>query len=293
MSRAEAISAFWGASDGLVTGISWVPTEALPVLGAERNPASPPDPAYSLASLVQSFGLDFAFVPAEAEWAAEAVPLLHTRDAAAVWAVSGVFGRAAARLGWMEAIRLSSAEPGSLASVLAEELHAALNDVRRGIDLSVDAVIIADELAGASGFLISPDFALDALIPCYHGLATRIHAAQLAALFHSDGDLRALYPALVHAGYSAVHLAGLTREGIEVALAAVRQHGLSALGGIEVASLATEGVERCARRVARLARAEGLIACDDGGGVTTDDVVFIASTLEAVRNAYKGTDADR
>lgn len=293
MSRADAAAAFWGATDVLVTGISWVPAEALPVLGTERNPSAPPDPAYSLASLVRAFSLDFAFVPSHADWAAECVSLLHDRHAAAVWAVDGVFGRVAARVGWMEAIRLSTAEPAGLASILAEELHAALREVRRGISLGVDAVVIADELAGPSGFLIAPDFALDALMPCYQGLATQIHTAQLAAIFHSDGDLRVLYPALARAGFSAVHLAGLGTSGLETALAAIRQHGLTALGGIEVASLATEGVGHCARRVASLARAEGLVPCDDGGSVTTDDVVMVASALEAVRNEYQGLDVDQ
>ena len=265
-----------------------MPEDALLALELKGANAHHDDPTWALAALVGLFELDFAFVPCDAWWAGQAVVSLHDADAAAFWSVGGVFGRAAERFGWTEALRLTASEPGVLASVLAEELHAALNDVRAGVAAGADAIVIADDLAGAAGFLMSPDFALDALMPCYRRLAAEASAAGLGAVFHSDGDVRAIYPALAHAGFTGVHLAGLGEEGIEISLAAASLHGLTVLGGIEVASLASEGVGRCGRRVARLVRADGLLACDDGGAAGGDDVVMVVSALEAVRRAYAG-----
>ena len=85
---------------------------------------------------------------------------------------------------------MTAAEPGALADRLDEALHDALVAVRAAFEAGADAVLIGDDLAGPAGPLLSPDFALDALMPCYQRLALEVAAGGLPAIFHSDGDIR-------------------------------------------------------------------------------------------------------
>jgi len=289
MSRAAALAALSADDSALACGISWVPEDALATLLTGTATEGPAD---SLVTVVRALSLDVAFVPAEMAWATDAVERLRDADVAVVWAVGGVLGRAGARLGWTEAIRLSAANPTALTIALDEALHDTLVEVRAGIAAGADAILVADELSGASGPLVSPDYALDALMPCYHRCAGEINAAGVPALFHSDGDVRALMPALARAGFSAIHLGGLSPEPFLSSLAAARSAGLVVIGGIEAAAL-IGGARRTGEHAAGAALAGGLIICDDGGMTTAEELTAFASAIDAARAAYElGKDPD-
>ena len=283
MSRAAALAALRGEDPALACGVSWVPEGALAALLTGTATEGPAD---SLATVARALLLDLAFVPAEMVWATDAAARLREADTAVVWAVAGVLGRTGARLGWTEAIRLSAANPAALTIALDEALHDTLVEVRAGIAAGADAILIADELSGASGPLVSPDYALDALMPCYHRCAGEINAAGVPALFHSDGDVRALMPALARAGFAAIHLGGLSPEPFLSSLAAARSAGLVVLGGIEAAAL-TGGARRTGEHAAAAALAGGLIVCDDGGMTTAEELTAFASAIDTARAAYE------
>ena len=283
MSGVAARAAFAGEEAGLVAGVSWLPIETLEALVDGTTAATAPE---ALEALVRALELDFAFVPAHEPWAADAVVRLHDAGAAAVWAVSGVLGRVGHAVGWSEVLRLSASEPADLAISLAEVLHDALEEVREAPAARADAVLIADDLAGASGPLVAPDFALDALVPCYQSLASAAHEAEVGALFHSDGDIRALMPALSRAGYSGLHLGGLGADSFAGAYGVARALGLVLLGGFEASTIVT-GARRAGAHAAGLALAGGLVLCDDGGLTTVEEIAAYASALEAARAAYE------
>jgi hypothetical protein len=266
MSRAAALSALRGGNGGLVVGATWVPPS-------------------SMVGLARSLELDFAFVPAGDPDARVLGAQLHDLDTAVVWAVSGVFGRVAELLGWTEALRLTAGEPGSLAAPLAEALHAVLESVRAGIVAGADAVLIADDLAGASGPLMSPDFALDALLPCYRAAAAEVLSRGGLVAFHSDGDVRSLMPSLARAGFSALHLAGIAPDALESSIDAARASGLVPLGGIVASALGDDpiGVGEAAGRAAR---SRGLLVCDDGGLAHAADIAAYRVAITAARAAY-------
>lgn len=283
MSRERAIGALRGQTAGLVTGVSWVPDQALEALVSGTGAHGP---AESLEAVVRALELDFAFVPAQEPWAADALAAMHAADAAVVWAVPGVFGRVAEKVGWSEALKASVAEPGVLAGPLAQALHDVSEAVRAGIAAGADVMLVADELAGAAGPLVSPDFALDALVPCYEHVVATARAADVPTALHSDGDTRALMPALRRAGLAAVHLGGLGAETFEASLNAARAVGLVVFGGIEVATL-LEGARHAGERAARWAGGGGLVVCDDGGFTLPEEVAAYATALEAAR-AFAG-----
>lgn len=282
MSRVSTLAAMRGEATGLVAGISWLPASALAALTEDTAVNGS---AESLAVLVRALELDFAFVPAEQPWAAEAVERLHDAGAVAVWATAGVLGRLGDRMGWTAALRLTAGDPGTLAAPLAEVLHDVLGSVRAGVAAGADAVVLADDLAGAVGPLVSPDFALDALVPCYHSVAAEAGARGIPAVFHSDGDIRVLLPALARAGFSALHAGSLSGEAFAATLVSARAAGMTVLGGIEAAQL-TSGARHSGVEVGTMALAGGLIMCDDGGLTTAVEVTAYATAIEAGREAF-------
>jgi hypothetical protein len=282
MSGFEVRAALFGESAGLLVGITWLPEPALQAVEFGTPSAGPAD---ALATLAAALELDFAFVPSSERWAAEAVDGLHEQGVAAIWAVPGVFGRVGEQVGWSEMLRLTAAEPGGLAVHLGEALHEALDDVRAGVQARAEAILVADDVAGATGFLVSPDFVLDALVPCYRSLAREAAAHGLPAIFHSDGDIRTLYPALKKAGYSAVHLAGLAAPALEMPFASARAEGLVVLGGVESAAIMS-GARLLGEHAGRLALTGGLLVCDDGGLTSPEEIAAYAAALEAARDTW-------
>ena len=288
MTRASALAKLAGEEVGFVSGITWLPAEALEALSAGTDAVGP---AEALATLSLALGLDFAFVPAHEPWATEALERLRRADVASVWSVAGVLGRVGERVGWSDMLRMTVAEPGALAVYIGEVLHEALGEAREGVSERADVVLIADDLAGATGPLVSPDFALEALMPCYRSLVREAAGHEVPAIFHSDGDVRALLAGLARAGFSAVHLAGLSERPFAVSFAAAREAGLIVLGGIEAAAL-TSGARRIGAPAGALARSGGLLVCDDGGITSADEVAALAGALEAAREAYHGGEGE-
>jgi hypothetical protein len=196
-----------------------------------------------------------------------------------------VLGRVAEVLGWSEALRLTAGEPGALAAPLAEALHAALESARAGIAAGADVVLVADDLAGAAGPLVSPDFALDALLPCYHAIAAEVVSRGALAAFHSDGDVRVLMPSLARAGFSAVHLAGIAPAALEGSIDSAHASGLVALGGIPAAALGADPAT-VGRRAGSQVHQRGLLVCDDGGLATPVEMDAYQVAIAAAREAY-------
>jgi hypothetical protein len=206
----------------------------------------------------------------------------------AAWLVAGVLGRAAERLSWNEVIRSSVAQPGELAFVLDEELHETLESLRAGVAAGAAVLVLADDLAGAAGWIVAPDFALEALLPCYRRAVAEWESPDRASVFHSDGDIRALMGPLKRAGFDGVHLGSPGPAALAPAVGAARFAGLCALGGIETAALVGDGARRAGERAGRLARGNRLIITDDGGMTTAEQVVAFGAALEAARDAARG-----
>jgi hypothetical protein len=287
VTRTAAIEVLSGGPRRVAFALSWVSPEALRVLtwqGLET------DPAEMLAAVADTMHLDLAFIPAGEPWSADAVRLLRHADVASAWTVSGVLGRVAEHSSLADVVKRSASEPGTLAFALSEVLHEALTDVRAGEAAEADALVVADDLASASGWLVSPDFALEALIPCYRQLARE---TGLPAIFHSDGDVRALYPALAAAGFSAVHVAVSGYVAIGQAILAAQAAGLVPVGGIEATALLRDGATRAGQRAAALGASGPLLVCDDGGIASPEELAAYTTALAAARVATESADAGR
>lgn len=283
MSRALAVIR---GNPGFAAGITWLPDEVLDDAYPEARRGSR---AATLAAICDATSLDLAFVPVDAQWAEEAAQLLSQSGTACAWAVSGVFGRVADKLGWVEALKLSTGDPEQLLHHLDSALHDLLVEVRTGLALGVDVVVLADDLAGGDGWLVAPDFALDSLAPCYRHAVAQTRAASIPWVFHSDGDIRALYPLLAKAGFAAVHVGG--DADIKAAMVAAASTGMTVLGGMHVRDLIVRGIRSSAGELASLASANALVICDDGGISSTDDLWTYLAAVEEAQEAWRSLHA--
>lgn len=277
----ERLRAALGGEPLIVAGFSFVPTEAFDALRWESRRA----PAL-VAAACSRMQPDFAFIPSGEVWAAEAVDRIGECGVASVWAVDGPFGRVAGRDGWSATLRDTVAAPTELSSALHSVMPAALEDIRRGIRLGAAAIVVADDLAGADGLLMPPDFVLDDLMPRYSELAEEAALGAVPTIFHSDGDIRPFLPALRRAGFAAVHPGGLAQHAFDALLEAARACDLAVLGGLAGETLERGGpaVLKMALRAAATAAAGGLLVADDGGIVTGDQVGWLVTAMQAVRD---------
>jgi Uroporphyrinogen decarboxylase (URO-D) len=261
-------------------GVTWLPEHALDALfwGKASGPAE------ALGALAQNVPLDFAFVPADAVWAEEGVAEIRRSDSQPVWAIAGPLGRVEARLGALETLRMSAAEPADLAAIIDRELHAALDEARRAGELGVRVLVVADDLAGDEGPLVSPDYALEALMPCYRRLAQQASELEIVPLFHSDGDVRTLVPALARAGYAAIHAGGVSASRLAAVAEVAWANGLAMVGGLHAKNLLAATRDEAASAVS-LARRGAMLVCDDGGIGSAEELAAFVTAARAVRSS--------
>jgi hypothetical protein len=265
-------------------GLSFVPTEVM----SAAHGAIATDPADVLVTTMEDLDLDFAFVPADARWAASAAEGLARSGRTVLWAVDGPLWPAFRVLGVEEGLKATAWDPDVLEPLLDSETDRARTDIAAGVRAGAHAVVIADDIAGSSGPLISPDYMNEHLI---HRLALLVAFAAsdgLRTAFHSDGEIRAFLQSVVRAGFVAVHGGGgLPMVGFEALLAEARRQGLALLGGLDTVVL-REGVPASVRlgaHIGVLASAGGLAICDDGGVTTASEMAALAAAFGAARES--------
>jgi len=282
----ERVRAALSGEPVLAVGTTFVPLAAIEGLrwGSKHAP-------FKLAAACDNTRADFAFVSASEVWASEAVDRIGGCGTAAMWVVDGPLGRVARQDGWAPTLRLSASDPMALARAMDVHMFDALEQVRRGVRLDAVAIVIAEDLAGAEGPLVSPDFALEEVLPRCAKLAEEAALAPVPSVFHSDGDIRALLVAIRKAGFVAVHPGGLNEQQFEALLASAHQAGLQVLGGIPGDALRAgiPAAVAAGTNAAILAQAGGLLLADDGGITTSQE---LAALVEAFAAARRGTEQE-
>lgn len=284
MSRATALAALSGDASAHAFGVTWLPADLREGITQSAGSGSR---AEATAATCAAIPVDLAFVSGAEADAAAFVDALHDVDLAALWVVDGVLTRVAQVDGWIETLKMTAAEPVELAFRLDRALHDALSSARDALSSGADAVVIADDLAGPSGPLVAPDYALDSFLPCYTRLATLAREEGLPAVFHSDGDIRVFLPALARSGFSAVHFGGLGGSGFSLAASAARRVGLVSLGGIEARSVSTDPSGKGEALASDESLGSGVIVCDDGGMTAFEQLADFGVAVEAVRRLWR------
>lgn len=268
------------AGDPFPFGLTFVPTLALaPVARAAVDPVS------SLVEAASALRAAFAFIPAGEPWADEALDALSGAGVAPMLALSGPLWPIIEARGAMEGLRATLTRPAEIGEQLDAALEPLLAGLTRGAEFGARAVVLAEDLAGSTGPLVAPDFVIAELMPRYRRLVASARTAGLPAIFHSDGEIRPLLPAIARAGFVGVHAGGgLDTDGFERVFWAARAAGLVVVGGLVTAELANPAkAEALGSRLGVLARAGGLFVADDGGITTTREVAGLVTALAAAR----------
>lgn len=276
-----------GCRTGAAVAMSWIPPGAA---HAYLGTARAADPAEDLADLAVALRVDLAFVPAGEPWSPVCARALRREGVAVGWAVPGPLGLVAEALGLVEVLKLSVGEPGSLAVPLADALHRTSEFVRVGAAAGADVIVCADDLAADSGWLVSPDFALSALVPCIAHVASEARRLGMPTVQHSDGDIRAVFGALRDAGVAGIHVGSLSAGAFPSIMGAAKATDLGVLGGLAVRDLCADdrvsaGVRGLVAGLVSLAADGDLLVCDDGGITTAGQLGCLAAALAEVRRA--------
>lgn len=258
-------------------GASFLPQPALS--GLRWN--VPHDMPRMLAALVEQAHLDFVFIPGWEPWADEAVDRVAAAGAATLWVVPGPLGILAERDGWSETLRRTARDTEMLQRDMRAELPQLVERVRRGARLKATAIVVAEDLAGAQGLLVSPDYAFDAIFPLLQETVSVATEETLLSIWHSDGDTRSLLAAARRAGFIGVHPGGLTTPDFMRLYDCARSTDLAVLGGINGESIRAGGPTAldAGSAAMTLATHGGLLVSDDGGMSTTSEVAELLTAL--------------
>ena len=242
------------------------------------------DPAGSLAAVCRREHLDFAFVPAHEPWAERAVSLLADFGVGGAWVVDGVLWPALGERGPARGLREAAGVANELGPALDRALQRALEEGGRGLDAGAAALVVADDMAGASGPLVGPAFLSQDVFPRLARVAEAARGAGVPAILHCDGDARLLMEAAAEAGFTAIHGDAGGAGGLDDSFAAARAAGLAFIGGVPTAELSGKAGPLPARWRARtLANGSGLLLADDGGITTADEMAALLAILRASR----------
>jgi hypothetical protein len=262
-------------------GLTFVPAGALgPVIGATHGPA------VDLVEACLELGASFAFVPANAIWAEDAITALAETGVASLAAISGPLWPLIEAKGVAEGLRATLTRPEETAAEIDAQIDSLVAEVARVAGMGARAIVLAEDLAGTQGPLVAPDFAIAELMPLYERIVRAARSLGMPAVFHSDGDLRLLLPAIARAGFVAVHAGGgLGLEAFERLYWAAREEGLAVVGGFVTSELANAArAEALGSHVGVLAKTGGLFVADDGGITTPEEMAALVTALAAARD---------
>ena len=196
------------------------------------------------------------------------IPRITAEGLFVFWVVNGSFQRAMARQGPLELLKDMAAAPDKVRKELRELSHPVVADLVQGVTAGAHGVIIADDIAYHRSTYISPDAVKQHLLPIWQRQVTTARDLGVPVFFHSDGNLNAVVPTLVAAGFDGLQClepaAGMDLAGIKARYG----NALCLMGNIDPALLSEQGSPlEAEQRCGRLRRAVlGLMTATGGDG---------------------------
>lgn len=271
-----------GAPGSPCVGVTFLPDDAILSLPWGASHQVP-----LLSAVCSRLRPDFAFVRSWDPDAGAVCAEVARCGTAPLWVVRGAFDTVAAAQGWSETLRATVSDPGSLAAALDDAVRVARATVREGVESGAVGVVVGEDVAGARGPLLSPDYILSEIVPRVGRIAVAAGEEGLPAVWHSDGDIRPFLAAAARGGLDAVHPGGLSADQLGDLFRAARREGLTLLGGIpgEVLREGGPAVIRAGVSAGVVARGGGLLVSDDGGVTTGEELGMLVMALQAARRA--------
>jgi hypothetical protein len=201
--------------------------------------------------------------------------------------IDGPFQRLAEKKGLMKILTEWKRERHEVAMEYEKERAEVDILIKRCLELSVDAVIIADDLAGERSTFVDPHDIQDLFSPFYTQVVSEIHTSHSYALFHSCGNITMLIPQLVSYGFDG--LAAIQHRTNDL-ISIKEKYGssLTLMAGIDAEILegpeiSLSGLKEYERLVHSLAPGGGFIICSCSG-------LYSGDFLERIQELYRIAD---
>ncbi|MBE0416556.1 MAG: hypothetical protein IBX63_02190 [Coriobacteriia bacterium] len=262
------------------TGITFLAEDAIRALAWGSSADSP-----LVTAVCSRLAPDFAFVESWIGDASATCQSVAGCGTVPFWVVRGPLDAVANARSWSESLAATVRDAAALAPLLDGGVEAACMSVRVAAACGAGAIVVADDLAGADGPLMAPDFALSELLPRLGVIAATAVGEDLPAIWHSDGDTRAFLGAAARGGFAGVHPGGLGPDPFRRLFGRARQEGMVVLGGLPGWALraGVPSALRAATSASVIARSGGLLVCDDGGVSTGEEIGALIAALQTVR----------
>jgi len=280
-----------GATGIVSAGVTFVPDEAIASLlwggGAGES-------TLLARAMCGDVAPDFVFVVAWAPGAQITARELAACGIAPFIVVRGPVTTIAEEDGWAPTLRATLTGGARFDSRLDAAVDAAIAQTRTAAQWGAFAVVVAEDVASASGPLVEPGYVPRTVMPRIGRIASAAHAEGLAAIWHSDGDVTSYLSAAAGAGFDGVHPAGIDASAFAAVRARAHMHRLTVLGGIPGSAVRAGGPEAVRAGVAAGIEAAGgrLLVSDDGGVSTARELAALISALGAalgLRKASRGS----
>lgn len=201
--------------------------------------------------------------------------------------IDGPFQRLAEKRGLMNVLTGWKRERPVLAQAYEKERAEVDVLIGRCLELSIDAVIIADDMAGERAPFVGPDDMLDLSAPFYVQAVSEIHSGHAYALLHSCGNITRLIPQLISFGFDGL---AAIQHRINDLISLKEKYGsrLTLMAGIDADILEAGEISlSCLREYERLIWSltpdGGFILCSSSG-------LYSGGFLERLQELYRIAD---
>ena len=162
-----------------------------------------------LLSCSRLLKLDLVCIPAEEATGQETVLAPPAKDIGqftdcdlfVFWLVDGAFQSAMAERGMMAVMTDLARSPDTVARELQHRSLQVSASIARGVEAGAHGILIADDIAYRQGPLMSPELVQRCILPVWRAQAKAAHDLGVPVFFHSDGNLNAVLPYIVAAGF--------------------------------------------------------------------------------------------
>ena len=182
--------------------------------------------------------------------------------------IDGPWQRLAAEKGLMALFTGLAQDRCGLARALARHADEAASLVEECLVRGTDGLLVADDLAGGSGPLISPSDVEALLGPFYNTAARAARSAGVPALFHCCGNPKGLMDIWARAGFQGLAAAQTDLIGTADIIAAFGPRPLLA-GGLDAAVAAAAGPDDALARQVEPLEADFRLILSTSGGIFT------------------------
>jgi hypothetical protein len=201
--------------------------------------------------------------------------------------IDGPFQRLVEKRGLMNVLTGWRREREEFKKAYEQERVAVDVQIRRSLELSIGAVVIADDVAGERAPFVSPDDLQELCSAFYTQAVSEIHSGHAYALLHSCGNIARLIPQLISYGFDG--LAAIQHRSNDL-ITLKKRYGstLTLMAGIEAEVLESPGLFASDRKeyegiVRTLAPGGGFIICSSSG-------LYTEGFIERVQELYRIAD---